>query len=106
MRISFPKVVSALAYVTADVFLIRGTVNPRGFQDNPIHNATMRLIKALIPSLLLVGAQVAQAASSWSFNEGTISVSGKSTGGAQFKDKYVKLQWDLVPIQLPLAFAT
>jgi hypothetical protein len=94
---AFPKVVGAHAYVTADVFSICDTSNPRGLQENSIQNATMRLLRSLIPSLLLVGVQVAQAASSWSFNEGTISVSGKGAG-AQFKDKYVKLQWDLILI--------
>lgn len=66
----------------------------------------MRLLRSLIPSLLLVGVQVAQAASSWSFNEGSISVSEKGAGGNQFKDKYGKLQWDLILIQMPLAIAT
>jgi oligosaccharyltransferase complex subunit delta (ribophorin II) len=62
----------------------------------------MKLLRTLIPSLLLVGAQVAQAASSWSFDEAVISVSSKGAGGAQLKDKYVKLRWDLIPIQISL----
>jgi hypothetical protein len=57
----------------------------------------MRLLRTLIPSLLLVGVQVAQAASSWSFNEAVISVSSKGAAGAQFKDKYVKLGFDTNP---------
>lgn len=53
----------------------------------------MRLLRSLIPSLLLGIAGVTQAASSWGFDEAVISVSSKGTGvgGAQFKDKYVKL---------------
>jgi hypothetical protein len=55
----------------------------------------MRLLRTLIPSLLLVGVQVAQAASSWSFNEAVISVSSKGAAGAQFKDKYVEFDTNL-----------
>lgn len=82
------------------MFLIVIQQNPRDFEENPTQNATMRLLRTLIPSLLLVGAHVAQAASSWSFDEAVISVTSK--GGAQFKEKYVKLRWDLVLIQMPL----
>jgi oligosaccharyltransferase complex subunit delta (ribophorin II) len=46
----------------------------------------MKLSRSIITSLLLVSAGVAQAASSWKFDEAIISVSGKG-GGAGFKDK-------------------
>lgn len=69
-----------------------------GFEKNPTQNTTMRLLRTLIPSLLLAGAQVAQAASSWSFDEAVISASSKGAGVAQFKEKYVKPRSDLIPI--------
>jgi len=47
----------------------------------------MRFLRSLVPSLLLLGAGVANAASSWGFDEAVISVAGK--GSAAFKDKYV-----------------
>jgi hypothetical protein len=78
------------------VFSIVILQNPRAIEKNPTQDATMRLLRTLIPSILLVGAQVGQAASSWSFDEAVISVSSK--GGAQFKEKYVKLRWHLIPI--------
>lgn len=46
----------------------------------------MRFLRSLLPTLLTV-AGVAQAASSWGFEEASISVNSK--GGAGFKDKYV-----------------
>ena len=88
---------SALAYVTADVFSIV-KIKSIGFEKNPTQNTTMRLLRTLIPSLLLAGAQVAQAASSWSFDEAVISASSKGAGVAQFKEKYVKPRSDLIPI--------
>jgi len=51
------------------------------------HNSTMRFLRSLIPSLLLLGAGVADAASSWNFDEAVISVIGKGNTGAAFKDK-------------------
>jgi oligosaccharyltransferase complex subunit delta (ribophorin II) len=55
----------------------------------------MRLLQSLIPSLLLGIVGVAQAASSWGFDEAVISVSSKGAGvGAQFKDKYAELLYD------------
>jgi len=50
------------------------------------HNTTttMRFLNSFLPSLLL-GAGVAQAVSSWGFDEAIISVSGKAATG--FKDK-------------------
>jgi hypothetical protein len=50
----------------------------------------MRFLRSLIPSVLVLGAGIAEAASSWSFDEAIISVNGKGAGvGAGFKDKYV-----------------
>ncbi|RFU27109.1 hypothetical protein B7463_g9221, partial [Scytalidium lignicola] len=46
----------------------------------------MRFLSSLIPSLLLLGAGVAQAASAWTFDEATISVQSKGAGNG-FKDK-------------------
>ena len=43
----------------------------------------MRFLRSLLPSLLLLGAGITEAASSWSFDEGVISV------GKEFKDKSV-----------------
>jgi hypothetical protein len=52
----------------------------------------MRFLRSLIPSVLVLGAGIAEAASSWNFDEAIISVSGKGAGvGAGFKDKYVAL---------------
>jgi oligosaccharyltransferase complex subunit delta (ribophorin II) len=47
----------------------------------------MRFFHSLVPSLLVLGSGVAQAASSWGFDEAIISVSGKSAAGTGFKDK-------------------
>jgi hypothetical protein len=55
---------------------------------DPAHNAKMRFLHSLLPSILLVGASVVQAASLWSFDEAVISVNSK--GGPAFKDKYVQ----------------
>lgn len=52
----------------------------------------MRFFSSLVPSLLLVGAGVAQAASGWGFEDATVSVTTKGAGvGAGSKDKYVIL---------------
>lgn len=67
--------------------------SPREFQfpNSKYHNdlflLKMRLLRSLVPSLVLVGAGIVSAASSWSFDEAIVSVSGKTAGG--FKDKYV-----------------
>ncbi|KIN02300.1 hypothetical protein OIDMADRAFT_18912 [Oidiodendron maius Zn] len=45
----------------------------------------MRFLRSVIPSLLLIGAGLTEAASSWSFVEGSISVNSKT--GDTFKDK-------------------
>jgi hypothetical protein len=47
----------------------------------------MRFLRSLIPSLLLLGAGVAEGTSSWSFEEASLSVNSKT--GEAFKDKYV-----------------
>ena len=50
----------------------------------------MRFFSSLVPSLLLLGAGVAQAASGWGFEDATVSVTTKGAGvGAGSKDKYV-----------------
>ncbi|PVI06619.1 hypothetical protein DM02DRAFT_582466 [Periconia macrospinosa] len=46
----------------------------------------MRLLHSFVPSLLLSGACIVSAASSWSFEDASISVSGKGSG-AGAKDK-------------------
>lgn len=48
----------------------------------------MRFLRSLLPSILLLGAGVAEAAS-WGFEEAVISVTGKGGAGSAFKDKYV-----------------
>ena len=48
----------------------------------------MRFLRSLLPSVLVLGAGIAEAASSWNFDEAIISVSGKGAASA-FKDKYV-----------------
>jgi hypothetical protein len=50
----------------------------------------MRFLRSLIPSLLLLGAGVAEASSSWSFEEGSISVGSKS--GHALEHKYVSFK--------------
>jgi oligosaccharyltransferase complex subunit delta (ribophorin II) len=47
----------------------------------------MRFLRSLLPSALLLGASVVNAASSWNFDEAIISVAGKSGAGSAFKDK-------------------
>lgn len=47
----------------------------------------MRFLRSLLPSILLLGAGVAEAASGWSFEDATIGVHSKAGDG--FKDKYV-----------------
>ncbi|EKD21783.1 uncharacterized protein L3040_005293 [Drepanopeziza brunnea f. sp. 'multigermtubi'] len=47
----------------------------------------MRFLRSLVPSLLLLGAGVAEAAASWSFDEGVISVARKGGADSSFKDK-------------------
>ena len=65
-------------------------------RDIPKLNSTMRFLRSLIPSILLLGAGVAEAASSWSFEDAVISVNPKV--GDAFKDKFVPTQ--LNPIRI------
>ncbi|EHL01074.1 hypothetical protein M7I_2935 [Glarea lozoyensis 74030] len=59
----------------------------------------MRFLRSLIPSVLVLGAGIVEAASSWSFDEAIISVNGKGAGvGAGFKDKLS----DHVPLSKPV----
>lgn len=57
----------------------------------------MRFSRSLIPSILLLGAPIAAAASSaWSFDEAIISVTARGSGvGSGLKDKYVLLHFTL-----------
>ena len=48
-------------------------------------SSAMRFLRSLLPSLLLVGATVVGAASSWTFEDATVSVGGS-------KDKYVEFR--------------
>ncbi|KAH7379695.1 Oligosaccharyltransferase subunit Ribophorin II-domain-containing protein [Cadophora sp. MPI-SDFR-AT-0126] len=57
----------------------------------------MRFLLSLLPSLLLLGAGVAEAAS-WGFDEAVISVTGKGGAGSAFKDKLS----DHVPLKKPV----
>lgn len=52
------------------------------------HSPKMRFLRSLLPSLLLVCAGVVDAASSWKFEEASVSVSGKGGVGSGTKDKY------------------
>jgi hypothetical protein len=68
--------------------IVRGLEAPR-ISTLQQHNSTMRFLRSLIPSLLLLGAGVAEAASSWNFDEAIISVTGKGNTAGAFKDKCV-----------------
>ncbi|PVH88121.1 hypothetical protein DL98DRAFT_479310 [Cadophora sp. DSE1049] len=57
----------------------------------------MRFLRSLLPSLLLLGAGVAEAAT-WGFDEAVISVTGKGGAGSAFKDKLS----DHVPLAKPV----
>ncbi len=54
----------------------------------------MRFLHSLVPSLLVLGAGIAEAAS-WGFDEAVISVTGKGGASSAFKDKYVVAQIEL-----------
>ena len=58
-------------------------------------NPTMRF---LLPSLLVLGASVVSAASSWNFEDATIAVNSKTA----FKDKYAP-QLLLITVLTPMA---
>jgi hypothetical protein len=51
------------------------------------NSTTMRLLRSLLPSLLLVSVGVVEAASSWKFQEASVSISGKGGVGSGSKDK-------------------
>lgn len=51
-----------------------------------VNTATMRFLRSLLPFILLSCAGLGQAASSWGFEEGVVSVNVK--GGAGVKEKY------------------
>jgi len=56
----------------------------------------MRFLRSLLPSILLLGAGVADAAT-WGFEEAVISVTGKGGAGSAFKDKYVFIPSSGIP---------
>ncbi|KAL2061290.1 hypothetical protein VTL71DRAFT_7563 [Oculimacula yallundae] len=60
----------------------------------------MRFLRSLLPSILVLGAGVAEAAkaSTWGFEEAVISVTGKGGAGSAFKDKLS----DHVPLAKPV----
>ena len=61
----------------------------RGFKlQHHNQHPKMRFLRSLLPSLLLVGASVVDAASSWTFEDASVSVSGKGGVGSGSKDKY------------------
>ena len=49
----------------------------------------MRFLHSVLPSLLLLGVSVAEAAASWKFEDASVSISGKGGAGSGSKDKYV-----------------
>jgi hypothetical protein len=51
------------------------------------NSITMRLLRSLLPSILLVSVGVVEAASSWKFQEASVSISGKGGVGSGSKDK-------------------
>ena len=51
----------------------------------------MRFLHSLIPPLLLLAGAVVEAASTWSFDEGTVSVAGKGGAGSGLKEKYASI---------------
>lgn len=51
-------------------------------------SATMRVLQGFVSSLLLSGAAIVSAASSWSFEDATVTVTSKGAGvGGGSKDK-------------------
>lgn len=67
---------------------VRGCGAPIIPPPQEIQQPTMRFLHSLLPSILLLGASVAEAAT-WGFDEAVISVTGKGGAGSAFKDKYV-----------------
>ncbi|PBP27593.1 oligosaccharyltransferase subunit ribophorin [Diplocarpon rosae] len=61
----------------------------------------MRFLRSLVPSLLVLGAGVAKAAS-WGFDEATVSVNGQSGATSAFKDKLSSH----VPLTKPVTLGT
>ncbi|KAF4619096.1 hypothetical protein G7Y89_g14749 [Cudoniella acicularis] len=60
----------------------------------------MRFLRSLLPSILVLGAGVAQAASSWNLDEAIISVTSKGGVGSGLKDKLS----DHAPLTKPVVF--
>ncbi|KAI1844572.1 hypothetical protein JX265_001557 [Neoarthrinium moseri] len=57
----------------------------------------MRFLPSFVPSLLLLAAGAAQAASSWGFDEGTVSVGSKKADGA-VKEKFTEKKLPKAPV--------
>ncbi|KAH8669467.1 Oligosaccharyltransferase subunit Ribophorin II-domain-containing protein [Tricladium varicosporioides] len=60
----------------------------------------MKFLRSLLPSILVLGASVAQAASLWNFDEAIISVTSKGNVGGGLKDKLS----DHAPLTKPVEF--
>lgn len=66
--------------------LCRRNVNSSAFTLS--ESATMRVLQGFVSSLLLSGAAIVSAASSWSFEDATVTISSKGAGvGGGSKDK-------------------
>ncbi|KAK6065141.1 hypothetical protein SCUP234_10951 [Seiridium cupressi] len=57
----------------------------------------MRFLHSFVPSLLVLAAGAAQAASSWGFDEGTITVGSKKSDGA-VKEKFSEKNLPKIPV--------
>jgi len=63
-----------------------GTTNPK--LDIHTQTTNMRVLSSFVSSLLLSGATIVSAASSWSFDDATVSVTSKGADvGSGSKDK-------------------
>jgi hypothetical protein len=89
LALSGATTATGLRKVPRDTFQLYAALKLHEFQPLQQHNSTMRFLRSLIPSLLLLGAGVAEAASSWNFDEAIISVTGKGNTAGAFKDKCV-----------------
>ncbi|KAI0126560.1 Oligosaccharyltransferase subunit Ribophorin II-domain-containing protein [Xylariales sp. AK1849] len=60
----------------------------------------MRFLHSLAPSILLLAAGAAQAASSWGFDEGTLTVSAKKAVGEGVKEKFTEKSLPKAPVSV------
>ena len=65
------------------------------FRPNP---PKMRLPRSFVPSLLLLAAGAAQAASSWSFDDASLTVTSKKNPEGGVKEKYAGQPLPLQPL--------